>query len=267
MTGLGQVPDQVPGDLGDKAVVGVPGDTEQVGAPAGVLNGEQDVEPLEHHRVDREEVRRQDALGLGSQELGPGRASTRCWSQAMAAEHSPHRRRPDPDAELGQLSLDTYAAPATVLPAQAHDQLRAHRRPSRPSLPSPRSPLAPSGFSVPTEQRRWCDQESSPAVAREQPAEGSQEGAVDWPVPDAAVDPALKDSDLVTEDLASVAASGRHDEGQNPEQPEVHEPKGHRSMMTGIGANCQLKALIEIVAPFSLHPSEYLDPSRSGRAG
>jgi hypothetical protein len=86
------------------------------------------------------------------------------------------------------------------------------------------------------------------------------------------VDPALKDSDLVTEDheydvLASVAASGRHDEGQNPEQPEVHEPKGHRSMMTGIGANCQLKALIEIVAPFSLHPSEYLDPSRSGRAG
>ena len=88
MTGLGQVPDQVPGDLGDKAVVR--GDTEQVGAPAGVLDGEQDVEPLEHHGVDGEEVCRQDALGLCSQELGPGRASTRCWPQAMAAEDAPY---------------------------------------------------------------------------------------------------------------------------------------------------------------------------------
>ncbi len=94
--------------------VGVPGDTEQVGAPAGVLDGEQDVEPLEHHGVDGEEIRRQDALGLGSQELGPGRASTRCWSRAMAAEDSAHGRRPDPDAELGQLALDTHTAPAAA---------------------------------------------------------------------------------------------------------------------------------------------------------
>ena len=48
------------------------------------------IEPLEHHGVDREEVCRQDALGLGFQELGPGRASARCRPQAMAAEHAPH---------------------------------------------------------------------------------------------------------------------------------------------------------------------------------
>ena len=29
-----------------------------------MLDGEQDIEPLEHHGVDREEVCRQDALGL-----------------------------------------------------------------------------------------------------------------------------------------------------------------------------------------------------------
>jgi hypothetical protein len=70
------------------------------------------------------------------------------------------------------------------------------------------------------------------------------------------VDLALKGPDLVTEDdqldiLAGLASSGRHDERQNPAQPEVHERKGHRSMMTSIWANCQLKALIEIVAPFT----------------
>jgi hypothetical protein len=93
----------------------------------------------------------------------------------------------------------------------------------------------------------------------EQPAERSQEGAVDWPVPDATVKLALQHPDLVAEDhefdvFVSVAASGRHDERQNPAQPEVHERKGHRSMMTGTWANCQFKAPIEIVAPFT-----YLD--------
>ena len=41
MTGLGQVPDQVPGDLGDKAVVGVFGYPKEVSPPGGVLDGEQ----------------------------------------------------------------------------------------------------------------------------------------------------------------------------------------------------------------------------------
>jgi hypothetical protein len=109
---------------------------------------------------------------------------------------------------------------------------------------------------VPTEQRRWADQEGSPAFPGEEPAEGSQEGAVNGPVPGAAVDLAFKNSDLVTQDhefdvLVGCASPGRHDERQDPAQPEVHERKGHRSMMTGVWANCQLKALIEIVVPFS----------------
>jgi len=68
---------------------------------------------------------------------------------------------------------------------------------------------------------------------------------------------ALQHPDLVAEDdqldiLVGLAASGRHDERQNPAQPEVRERECHRFMMTGICANCQLKALIEIVASFSL---------------
>ena len=257
--GLGQVSDHVSGGLGDKGVARVFGDTEEVCPPAGVLDGEQHVQALEEHRVNSEEVCCRDAFGLGPQEPGPSRASARGRAQAVVAEDAPDRRRPDPDAELGQLALDAYAAPAAVLPAQPQDQLHqlgAHGRPSRASLPSPGPPFPAPGFAVPTEQRRWRDQESSPAVPREQPAERSQKGAVNGPVPDAAVDLALQDPDVVTEDdqldvLVSVAASRRHDEGQNPAQPEVQEREGHRSMMTGIGANCQLKDLIEIVAPFT----------------
>src|ERR1039458_4500926 len=102
---------------------------------AGVLDGEQDVQPLEEHRVDGEEVRRQDTFRLGPEELGPSRASARCWPQAMAAENAPDRCRADPDAELAQLALDAHAAPTAVLAAQAHDQLhqfRAHRWPTGP---------------------------------------------------------------------------------------------------------------------------------------
>jgi hypothetical protein len=83
---------------------------------------------------------------------------------------------------------------------------------------------------VPTEQRRRRHQESSPAFPGEHPAEGSQEGAVAGPVPDAAVDLALKDAHLVTEDheldvLVSLAAAARDYERQNPAQPRYKREK------------------------------------------
>jgi len=177
----------------------------------------------------------------------------------MEAKHTSHRRRPDPDAELGQLTLDANTAPAAILPAQPQDQLHqlgAQHWPPWATLASPCLPLAASGLSVPTEQRRWADQEGSPVFPGEQPAERSQDRAVDQSVPDAKVKLALHDTDLVAEDdqldiLVGLAASGRHDERQNTAQPEGQERERHRSMMTVICANCQLTALIEIVAPFS----------------
>jgi hypothetical protein len=53
-----------------------------------------------------------------------------------------------------------------------------------------------------------------PAVAREEPAEGGKNGAVDPSVPDAAMELALKDPHLVTQDhkldvLVSFATPGR----------------------------------------------------------
>jgi len=67
---------------------------------------------------------------------------------------------------------------------------------------------------VPTQQRGRRDQESLPAVAREEPAEGSQEGAVGFSAPDAAMELALKGPHLVAQDhkldvLVSFATPGR----------------------------------------------------------
>ena len=121
----------------------------------------------------------------------------------MAAEHPPDRRRSDPDAQLAELALDAHTAPAAVLSTEADDQLDqlpVHGWAARASLPSPRSPLAPSGLSVPTEQRRRRDEEGSPPFPRKEPAEGGQEGAVDWAVPNPTMELALKDAQLVAED-------------------------------------------------------------------
>ena len=159
-TCLGQVGGQLPGGLGDKAGARVFGDAKEVGLPGGVLDGEEDIEALEQHRVNGEEVRRQDPFRLGFEELCPARASPGCRPQAMAAKDASDRRRPHPDSELAQLALDAYTTPAAVLSPQAHDQLhqlRTHRRPPRASLPPPSSPFPSSGFSVPTQQRRRRD--------------------------------------------------------------------------------------------------------------
>jgi hypothetical protein len=169
-----------------------------------VLDGEEHIEPLEEHGVHAEEVRGQDALSLGPEELGPGRASTRGagprpWRRSTRRTDVAPTRMPS----LAELALDTHTAPAAVLPAQAHDQLDqlpAHGWAARASLASPRSPLAPSGFSVPTEQRPGRDEEGSPPFPRKEPAEGGQEGAVDGAVPDSAMELALKNTHLVAED-------------------------------------------------------------------
>jgi hypothetical protein len=73
-----------------------------------------------------------------------------------------------------------------------------------------------------------------PALTREEPAQGGQEGAVGSSVPDAAMELTLKGPHLVTEHdqldvLVSFAMSGRGHERQNPAQPEVRERKGHSS--------------------------------------
>jgi hypothetical protein len=47
-------------------------------------------------------------------------------------------------------------------------------------------------------------------------------------------------------------SSTRDNEGQDTAEPGVHEREGHHPMLTGSGAECQLRALIGILGPFNL---------------
>ena len=71
------------------------GDAEDVDAAGGVLDDEEDVEPVQGDRVEVEQVAGEDAVGLRSQELRPGRSG-------------PAWRRGDPG---GVKDLQTVEAP------------------------------------------------------------------------------------------------------------------------------------------------------------
>ncbi|WP_158847904.1 hypothetical protein [Saccharothrix deserti] len=85
------------------------------------------MEPLADQGVDVEEVRRDDALGLGGGELAPGRAAA-AWGRvdACRAQDLPDRRGGDPVAESGRLAVDASVSPPRVLLGEPQ-----HERPDR----------------------------------------------------------------------------------------------------------------------------------------
>jgi hypothetical protein len=101
----------------------VGGDAEQVHPAPVDLDHEKHVEAPEENRVDGEEVGCQDAFGLGTQELAPGRteAPWRGW-EAMATKNSGDARLRDCDVEFLELAHDAQVAPARTLPRQVDDQ-------------------------------------------------------------------------------------------------------------------------------------------------
>ena len=66
---VAEVHDQVAGLLGGPFPGGMQGDAEDADAPGGVLDHGQDIGLGAIEQVGREEVARQDRLGLGAQEL------------------------------------------------------------------------------------------------------------------------------------------------------------------------------------------------------
>jgi hypothetical protein len=203
--------------------------------PGPELDHEEHVELLQGDGVHGEEVRGQDAIGLGTQELRPGRPLPRNGSESIAAQDPPDRGSRDPDPQLAQLSLDAHAAPPAVLPTEANDELHefvAKRRPARSSLCSPPSPFPSGQFPVPTQEGVGGDEEAPPLRPRETTAESSEDRSVGGPVPDMSVDLPFEDSHLVSEHhdldvLVRSAPLGRDDEAEEPAEPEVKEGEDH----------------------------------------
>jgi hypothetical protein len=103
----------------------MPGHAQDVQIAVADIEGKQHVDPLQGERaVDVEEVDRERARGLRTQELPPTGVTVpqRRWWDAVALQDPPDRRSAHAVAELEQLALDPLVAPARVLPRHPHHQ-------------------------------------------------------------------------------------------------------------------------------------------------
>jgi hypothetical protein len=100
------------------------GAASQVNTPTPHLYKEEHVGPGQPHRVDAEEVDREEQVGVLADELPPGAlTSPRCGRQAMAAKHLADGQVGASVAKFEELALDPAVAPPWVLLGDAKDQL------------------------------------------------------------------------------------------------------------------------------------------------
>src|SRR5665811_1459982 len=179
-TGILQVRGEIAGHLCDPWAVRVGGGSEDVHDAALHFDDEQHVVAPQEDRVDVEEVRGHNALGLGGEELGPRWAlSPGCRWETVAAQHGPDTRLRHADAELLQLADDAEITPPGVLPSQAADQLHGLFGKTRTTWSAVRvGPALLDQPAVPAQDRLWADEERSPVFSRNKTGQEGDEGTV-----------------------------------------------------------------------------------------
>jgi hypothetical protein len=109
---------------------------EHMDLTGGDLDHKQHVQTFEQHRVHGEEVHRQDAVGLGPQELPPReRRPDRCRVDTAALQDGPDGAGPKLVPEPAQLTVDAAVAPGRVLPGQPQHQIADLQRHARTATP------------------------------------------------------------------------------------------------------------------------------------
>jgi hypothetical protein len=133
---------------------------------------------LERDGVEVQEVSGEDAVGLGLQELAPGRAGAlRGRVDAGVLQDLPDRGRGDRVAQARELDLDPAVAPAAVLSGQPQDQLPDGGRRAGSARTATRGerPLPGDELAVPGQQRGGGDRKDlAPALPRDQPGQDRQ---------------------------------------------------------------------------------------------
>ena len=113
---VAEVHEEVAGLRGGPVPGWIVRDAEDADPLGRVLDHGQDV-GLGAGQTGGEEVADQDRLGLGAQELRPGRPGPpRRGADAVGLEDLPHGRRRDLDSQAGQLAVDPGVSPCRVLP-------------------------------------------------------------------------------------------------------------------------------------------------------
>jgi hypothetical protein len=211
------------------------GDPEEVHHSAPELDDEQRIELGELDGVHDEEVGSQDALGLGGEELLPGRSTARSWSEPVTAKDPADRACRDADPEPAKLALNADTSPAAVLPTEADDELDdliTKWRTSRTSLGSPTFPLASRELPVPAKQGLGRDEKTTPAPPWKYSAERSKDRSVCGSVAHAAMELPLEQADLVAKHhqldvLVQSCPSAGSQHLKNAARDEIAETEAH----------------------------------------
>jgi hypothetical protein len=91
-------------------------------SPAADLDEEQDVEPHQPHRLDREEVHRQQMIRVLADELAPrSLAAAWGWLYSVAQQDFSNRDVRASMTKLQQLALDPPITPPRILARQSND--------------------------------------------------------------------------------------------------------------------------------------------------
>lgn len=191
---------------------------------------DQGVDAFEVDGVDVQKVDGDNVLGLGSEELPPGRSGT-TWGgvDAGLVEDVPHGGGGHLVAEAGEFAMDAPVAPSRVLGCHAQDQGfdGGGRWRASGSAPLAVVPLLRDQFAVPNQQRGWGHREDlGPAAARYEVRERSEPQAVGWFVAYA--------RDLTAQDRVLVA---QHQQLRVPGDVTPQQHRGQRQQATGDGVH------------------------------
>jgi hypothetical protein len=97
---VAEVHQQIAGLLGDPGSGRVDGDAQQMHAAGGMLDDDQNIEPVPQQRVDAKEVRGENAVCLGAQEFSPARPfAARGGIDTGPLQNRPHRAGRKPVAQ------------------------------------------------------------------------------------------------------------------------------------------------------------------------
>ena len=170
---LAQVHQEVASGLRRPRAVRVRGDAGQVSPAGAVLDDHQRVDTAEQHGVHMDEVDREDAAGLGDQEMPPGRASPpRRGIDPGVMQDLPDRGGGDRVAEPDHLALHPPVPPRGVLRRDADHELADRGGCGWPSGTTAARVVPPARQkpTVPGEQGRGCHPEDlAPSPPRNQP--------------------------------------------------------------------------------------------------
>ncbi len=245
---VGELHREVSSLLGDPVDDRRGGDSGDSYETAVVVDEDEHVEPTEEHRVDVEEVARDQTLGLCSEELRPGRSRPPWrWVDTVAFQYRPDAGWGDRDAHGGELAVDATISPGRVLLRQADHEGSGpldDRGSTRPVVWV--GPALGNEVAMPAHQAGRLDEEVPETMAWEQLREPRQYRPIrrierrSWYL-------ASEDRHLVAEHdyldrEIGVASTEESDDLEDAAERPVEEREGHRWMLAALEPNRQSPA-------------------------